>query len=157
MHRCIILIFVLLSGHHRLLRQADCMYSVISQGEAKQERTGLFEPKASFQGAAERALEISQIHAHAGSNAGDVYKKLQRLATKIHKNEIFRMGRRKSMKAHIAARPGCIAHLRKLKNCGFNSSSAGDSRGRRDDWSVICCFGQFAASLPCFLLRNKQR
>jgi len=51
----------------------------ISQGETKQKRPGLFEPKASFQGAAERALEISQIHAHAGSNAGDVYKKLQRL------------------------------------------------------------------------------
>ena len=48
---------------------------MISQGEAKQKRPGLFEPKASFQGAAERALEISQIHAHAGSNAGDVYKK----------------------------------------------------------------------------------
>ena len=65
------------------MRQADCMYSVISQGEAKQERTGLFEPKASFQAAAERALEISQIHAHAGSNAGDVYKKLQRLVTEL--------------------------------------------------------------------------
>ena len=55
------------------------MNLVISQGEAKQKRPGLFEPKASFQGAAERALEISQIHAHAGSNTGDVYKKLQRL------------------------------------------------------------------------------
>ena len=54
---------------------------VISQGEAKQKRPGLFEPKASFQAAAERALEISQIHAHGGSNAGDVYKKLQRLVT----------------------------------------------------------------------------
>ena len=50
---------------------------VISQGEAKQKRPGLFEPKASFQAAAERALEISQIHAHAGSNTGDVCKKLQ--------------------------------------------------------------------------------
>ena len=55
---------------------------VISQGEAKQKRPGLFEPKASFQAAAERALEISQIPAHAGSNAGDVYKKLQKLVTK---------------------------------------------------------------------------
>ena len=51
---------------------------VISQGETKQKRPGLFELKASFQAAAERALEISQIHAHAGSNAGDVYKKMQR-------------------------------------------------------------------------------
>ena len=54
---------------------------VISQGEAKQKRPGLFEPKASFQGAAERALEISQIHGHAGSNAGDVYKKMQKLVS----------------------------------------------------------------------------
>ena len=54
---------------------------VISQGEAKQKRPGLFEAKASFQAAAQRALEISQIHAHAGSNAGDVYKKMQRLVT----------------------------------------------------------------------------
>ena len=52
---------------------------VISQGEAKQKRPGLFEPKASFQAAAERALEITQIHARAGNNTGDVYKKLQRL------------------------------------------------------------------------------
>jgi len=52
---------------------------VISQGEAKQKRPGLLEPKASFQDAAERALEISPIHAHAGSNAGDVYKKMQNL------------------------------------------------------------------------------
>jgi len=50
----------------------------ISQGEAKQKRPGLFEPKASFQDAAERALEISQIHAHAGSNAGDGCKKLRK-------------------------------------------------------------------------------
>jgi len=52
---------------------------VISQGEAKQKRPGLFEPKASFQAAAKRALEIAQIHAHSGSNTGDVYKKLQKL------------------------------------------------------------------------------
>ena len=53
---------------------------VISQGEAKQKRLGLFEPKANFQGAAERALEIeiAQIHAHAGGNTGDGCKKLQR-------------------------------------------------------------------------------
>jgi len=58
---------------------------VISQGEAKQKRPGLFEQKASFQGAAERALEISQIHAPAGSNTGDVCKKLQRLV-KVQKD-----------------------------------------------------------------------
>ena len=52
---------------------------MISQGETKQKRPGLSESKASFKGAAERALEISHIHAHAGSNTGDVYKKLQRL------------------------------------------------------------------------------
>ena len=52
---------------------------VISQGEAKQRRPGLFEPKTSLQGAAERALEISYIYTHSGSNTGDVYKKLQRL------------------------------------------------------------------------------
>jgi len=52
---------------------------VMSQGEAKQKRPGLFEPKASFQGAAQRALEISRIHMHAASNTGDVDKKLQRL------------------------------------------------------------------------------
>ena len=51
---------------------------VISQGEAKQKRHGLFEPKASFQAAAEQALEISQIHVHTGSNAGNVSKKMQR-------------------------------------------------------------------------------
>src|SRR6056297_3033266 len=72
-------IFALSWGHHRSLRQADCMDLEISQCEAKQRRPGLFEPKASFQGAAERALEISQIHAHSGSNTGDVYKNLQRL------------------------------------------------------------------------------
>ena len=54
---------------------------VISQGEAKHKRPGRFEPKASFQAAAERALETPQIHAHAGSNTGDVYKKLQRLVS----------------------------------------------------------------------------
>jgi len=52
---------------------------VISQGEAKQKRPGLFEPKASFQADAEPALEISQVHAHAGSNTGDACKKLQKL------------------------------------------------------------------------------
>ena len=70
-------IFALSSGHHRSLRKADCMDWVLSQGETKQKRPGLFEPKASFQGAAERALEISQMHAHAGSNAGDGCKKRQ--------------------------------------------------------------------------------
>ena len=53
------------------------MNLLISQGEAKQKQPGLFEPKASLQAAAERGLEISQIHAHAGSNTGDVCKKLQ--------------------------------------------------------------------------------
>ena len=57
---------------------------VISQGEAKQKRPGLFEAKASFQGAAQRALEISQIHAHAGSNTGDVYKKIAKISKMIY-------------------------------------------------------------------------
>src|SRR6056297_377516 len=76
------------SGHHRSLRKADCMDLVISQGETKQKRPGLFEPKASFQGAAQRALEIAQIHAHAGSNAGDGCKKMQKLV-KIQKEILF--------------------------------------------------------------------
>src|SRR6056297_1205129 len=73
--------FALSSGHHRSLRKADCMILEISQGETQQKRPGLSEPKASFQGAAERALEISQIHAQAGSNAGDVCKKRQRFVS----------------------------------------------------------------------------
>src|SRR6056297_1417852 len=74
-------IFALSSGHQRSLRKADSMDLVISQGETKQKRPGLFEPKASFQAAARRALEIAQIHAHAGSNAGYGCKKLQRLVS----------------------------------------------------------------------------
>ena len=69
---------------------------VISQGEAKQKRPGLFEPKASFQGAAERALEISQIHAHDGSNTGDVYKKLQRLVRMPCQKHCANLGRPKN-------------------------------------------------------------
>src|SRR6056297_3004468 len=81
-------IFALSSGHHRSLRKADCMDWVLSQGETKQKRPGLFEPKASFQGAAERALEISQMHAHAGSNAGDGCKKKAKHSKKTSAGEV---------------------------------------------------------------------
>ena len=77
----LLLIFSFSSAHHRSLRQADGLDLVISQGKAQQKRPGLFEPKASFHGDAQRALEISQFPSHAGSNAGDVYKKMQRLVS----------------------------------------------------------------------------
>src|SRR6056297_1931354 len=55
-------IFALSWGHHRSLRQADCMDWVLSQGETKQKRPGLFEPKARFQGAAEQAPKRAKRH-----------------------------------------------------------------------------------------------
>ncbi|HMA67404.1 MAG TPA: hypothetical protein VKO20_06260, partial [Desulfosalsimonadaceae bacterium] len=50
-------------GHWRAL--------LIALGEAQPKRAGLFEPKASFQGAAEQALEIAQGATGLGANTGD--------------------------------------------------------------------------------------
>lgn len=52
----------------------------IAQGEAKQKRPELFEPKPGFQGAWQRALEIAPIHVPPGARPV-MSKKTQRLVT----------------------------------------------------------------------------